>query len=116
MYSCYSFLTSALDGGEWSASRPGHALPPGKDPRYPLTGGWVGIRAGLDTEDTGKVLCLCRGLNPGPPVCSQTLYVIRCVRFYNRFGGNTVKGLRTLGDNIYDCVYATLNFPVILEG
>jgi hypothetical protein len=27
-YSSYSFLTSALDGGEWSASRPGRALPP----------------------------------------------------------------------------------------
>jgi hypothetical protein len=35
-YSSYSFLTSALDGGEWSASRPGHALSRGKDPRYPL--------------------------------------------------------------------------------
>jgi hypothetical protein len=35
-YSSYSFLTSALDGGKWSASRPGHALPRGKDPRYPL--------------------------------------------------------------------------------
>jgi hypothetical protein len=35
-YSSYSFLTSALDGGEWSASRPGRALPWGKDPRYPL--------------------------------------------------------------------------------
>jgi hypothetical protein len=28
MYSSYSFTTSALDGGEWSASRPGRALPP----------------------------------------------------------------------------------------
>jgi hypothetical protein len=31
-----SFLTSALEGGEWSASRSGRALPPGMDPRYPL--------------------------------------------------------------------------------
>jgi hypothetical protein len=29
-YSSYSFLTSALDGGEWSASCPGRTLPPGK--------------------------------------------------------------------------------------
>jgi hypothetical protein len=36
MYSSHSFTTSALDVGEWSASRPGRALPPGKDPRYPL--------------------------------------------------------------------------------
>jgi hypothetical protein len=35
-YSSYSFLTSAPDGGEWSASRPGRALPRRKDPQYPL--------------------------------------------------------------------------------
>jgi hypothetical protein len=32
--SSYSFLTSALEGGEWSASRPGSALPPGIKPPY----------------------------------------------------------------------------------
>jgi hypothetical protein len=36
MYSAYSFTTSALDRGEWLASRPGRVLPRGKDPRYPL--------------------------------------------------------------------------------
>jgi hypothetical protein len=35
-YSSYSFSTSALDGGEWSVSRPGRALDPGKGPRYPM--------------------------------------------------------------------------------
>jgi hypothetical protein len=35
-YSSYSFLTSALDGGEWSASRPGRALPPGKGSPVPI--------------------------------------------------------------------------------
>jgi hypothetical protein len=34
-YSSCSFLTSALEGGEWSASRPGRALPPGKEPLVP---------------------------------------------------------------------------------
>jgi hypothetical protein len=29
-YSSYSFSTSALDGGEWSASRPGRAFTPGE--------------------------------------------------------------------------------------
>jgi hypothetical protein len=51
MYSSYLFLTSALDGGEWSASRLDRALPPGKGPPVPIThwiGGWVGPRAGLD--------------------------------------------------------------------
>jgi hypothetical protein len=42
-YSSYSFLTSALDGGEWSASRPGRTLPPGKEPPVPVgqEAGWA---------------------------------------------------------------------------
>jgi hypothetical protein len=35
-YSSYSFSTSALDGGDWLASRPGHALPPGNEPPVPI--------------------------------------------------------------------------------
>jgi hypothetical protein len=35
-YSSYSFSTSALDGGEWSALRPGLALAPGKGPPAPI--------------------------------------------------------------------------------
>jgi hypothetical protein len=35
-YSSYSFTTSALDGVEWSASRRGRALPPGKGPTVPI--------------------------------------------------------------------------------
>jgi hypothetical protein len=57
----YSFFTSVLKGGEWSESRPGRALRPA-------------LRAGLDTEVRGKILCLCQGSNPGSPVCCQTLY------------------------------------------
>ena len=26
------FMTAAVEGGEWSAARPGRTLPPGKDP------------------------------------------------------------------------------------
>jgi hypothetical protein len=42
-YSSYSFLTSALDGSELSASRPGRALPRGKDPPVPIVqeAGWA---------------------------------------------------------------------------
>jgi hypothetical protein len=42
-YSSHSYLTSALDGGEWSASRPGRALPPGKGPPVPTgqEAGWA---------------------------------------------------------------------------
>jgi hypothetical protein len=42
-YSSYTFLTSALEGGEWSASRPGRALPPGKELPVPIVqeAGWA---------------------------------------------------------------------------
>jgi hypothetical protein len=73
-YSSYTFLTSGLNVGEWSASRPGSALLPGKDPSTHWIGGWVGLGAGLTHEARGKILCLCRGSNPSRPVCSQTLY------------------------------------------
>jgi hypothetical protein len=68
-YSSYSFSTLALDGGEWSASRPGRAFTPGeRTPSTHCTGGWVGLRAGLDTEVRGKILCPRRGSNPDRPV------------------------------------------------
>jgi hypothetical protein len=42
-YSSYSFLTSALEGGELSAPRPGHTLAPGKEPPVPIVqeAGWA---------------------------------------------------------------------------
>jgi hypothetical protein len=42
------FLTSALDGGEWSASRPSRFTPRGNAPGTHWIGCWVGPRAGLD--------------------------------------------------------------------
>jgi hypothetical protein len=50
MYSSYSFTTSSLDGGEWSASLPGRALPPGKDPWYPFYRRLGGPQRGPDTD------------------------------------------------------------------
>jgi hypothetical protein len=78
MYSSYSFTTSVLIGGEWSASRLGRASPPGKGP--PSThwiGGWMGPRAGVDTEARGTILSPLPGIEPrslGRPADSQTLY------------------------------------------
>jgi hypothetical protein len=51
-YSSYSFVTSGLDEDEWSASLPGRALPTGKNPGTHCTGGWVGLRAGLENINT----------------------------------------------------------------
>jgi hypothetical protein len=42
------FLTSALVGGEWSASRPGRFTPGERAPGTHWIGGWVGPSAGLD--------------------------------------------------------------------
>jgi hypothetical protein len=42
------FLTSALVGGEWSASRPGRFTSEGRAPGIHCIGGWVNPRAGLD--------------------------------------------------------------------
>jgi hypothetical protein len=41
-------LTSALDGGEWSASRSGHFTARERVPSTHWIGGWVGLRASLD--------------------------------------------------------------------
>jgi hypothetical protein len=42
------FLTSALVGGEWPASRPGLFTPGERAPGTHWIGSWVGLRAGLD--------------------------------------------------------------------
>jgi hypothetical protein len=41
-------LTSALDGGEWSDSRPGCFTPKERVSGTHWIGGWVGLRTGLD--------------------------------------------------------------------
>jgi hypothetical protein len=63
-YSSYSFTTSALDGGEWSASRPGRALPPGKGPPVPIVqgAGWAPEPVWTQRIED-KSLRLCRGSN-----------------------------------------------------
>jgi hypothetical protein len=48
MYISTHSLTSALDGGEWSASRPGRFTPRERAPGTHWIGDWVGPRAGLD--------------------------------------------------------------------
>jgi hypothetical protein len=44
----HAFLSSALDGGEWSASRPGRFTPRERAPGTHCIGGWVGPRAVLE--------------------------------------------------------------------
>jgi hypothetical protein len=70
------FLTSALAGGEWLASRPGRFTHGERAPGTHLIGGRVGPREGLDDVEGRKFLTL-PGLELrllGSPARSQSLY------------------------------------------
>jgi hypothetical protein len=56
-------LPSALDRGEWSASRPGRFTPGESAPSTNWFGGWVGPTAGLDVTGKRKILPL-PGIEP----------------------------------------------------
>jgi hypothetical protein len=68
-YSSYSFLTSALDSGEWSTSHPGRALAPGKGSPVPTVqeAGWAPEPVWTQRLKK-KSFCLCWGLNLDRPV------------------------------------------------
>jgi hypothetical protein len=55
MYSATHSLTSALDGGEWSAARPGRFTPRERAPFAHWIGCKVGPRAILDAVVKGKI-------------------------------------------------------------
>jgi hypothetical protein len=61
-------LTSALDGGEWSASRPGRFTPKERAPGIHWIGGWVGPRAVLDTVVKREIPSPRRESNPRTPI------------------------------------------------
>jgi hypothetical protein len=68
-YSSYSFSTSALDGGQWSGSRPGLALAPRKGPPVPIVqeAGWAPELVWTQRIQE-KSFCLCRASNLDCPV------------------------------------------------
>jgi hypothetical protein len=72
----YIFVTSALAGSEWSASRPCRFTPEERAPGTHCLGGWVDPRAGLDDLEKRKFLTLLGlELRPlGHPAHSQLLY------------------------------------------
>jgi hypothetical protein len=67
-YGATHSLTSALDGGEWSASRSGRFTPRERDPGTHWIGGWVGPRAVLDAVVKRKILSSRRESNPRTPI------------------------------------------------
>jgi hypothetical protein len=73
------FLTSAVAGGEWSASRSCGFTAGERTPGTHWLGGWVGPRAGLDDVEKRKFFTL-PGLELPPlgrPVRSQSPYRLR---------------------------------------
>jgi hypothetical protein len=60
-------LTPALDGGEWSASLPGHFTPREKGPSTLWIGGWVGPGAVLDAVVKRKTFQPPLGIEPYNP-------------------------------------------------
>jgi hypothetical protein len=62
------FLTSALDGGEWLASRPGRFTTRDRAPGTHWIGGWVDLRASLDDLEKRKFLTLPGDSNSDPSV------------------------------------------------
>jgi hypothetical protein len=75
------FLTSALVGGEWLASRPCRFTPLERAPGTHWIGDWVGFRVDMDDVEKRKI-CTLPGLELRPlcrPVRSQSLYRLHLV-------------------------------------
>jgi hypothetical protein len=66
-YSPTQSLTSVLDGGEWSASRPSCLTPRERAPNTHWIGGWVGPRANLDMVLKRKIPSSLWESNPCHP-------------------------------------------------
>jgi hypothetical protein len=102
------FLNSALDGSEWSASRPGRFTPRERVPGTHWIGDLVSPRAGLADVEKREFFTL-PGLEVQPfrrPWRSQSLYRLRCpdshvssLCVYTVYCTNTVQ--LTLINNIY---------------
>jgi hypothetical protein len=67
-YSSTHSLTSAIDGGVWSASRPGRFTPRKIAPGTHWIGGWVGPRAILYSMVKRKISSLRRESKPRAPI------------------------------------------------
>jgi hypothetical protein len=111
-YSSTHSLTSALDGGGWTASRPGRFTSRERAPSTHWKGSWVGPRAILDAVVKRKIPSPRRESNPRTPIVQPvaqryTYWSIRalvlptlmptkwCAYNDNHISQCLVKGLRT---------------------
>ena len=101
------FLTSALEGGEGSPSRPGRTLPPGKT-RYPLY-----RRLGWPQSRSGQV----RKISPPPGFDPWTVQPVelglsRSTFFWVTPKALSYKGFTSHGMAHHSCAILTYSIPV----
>jgi hypothetical protein len=82
-------LTSALDGGEWSASSPGLFTPRERAPGTYWIRVWVGPRAVLDAVVKRNIPSPRRESNPRTPIVHPV--VVAAVKYYG------IKGYKQIG-------------------
>jgi hypothetical protein len=78
-------LTSALDGGEWSVSRPDCFTPMERPPGTHWIGGWVGPRAVLDVVVKRKIPSPRRESKPRTPIVQSVAGKTKSYRWANPF-------------------------------
>jgi hypothetical protein len=81
------FLTSVLNGGEWSA-RLGETA---------LDTQWVGLRAGLDSMEMRQISFLCRKCNPSRPDHSPVAILTELSQFPKHYYRGQIKSGKMTG-------------------
>jgi hypothetical protein len=98
------FLMSALAGGEWSASCPGHFTPRDTAPGTHQIGGWVDPIAGLDDMEKFLDPTSTRTRPLGHPACSHVFIFQQPVQLYSpRYKITYIK-------KIFDCFNFFISF------
>jgi hypothetical protein len=68
------FMTTELDGGEWSVSHTGRFIPGGKNSGIHCIGDWMDPRAGLNSAENRRTFCPSRDSNLDRLACNHSLY------------------------------------------
>jgi hypothetical protein len=95
-YSCKYSLTSALDGCEWSASRPGRFNPREGALGTHWIGGWVGPRDGLHSVSEIKGDFKLSASSLGKPPSFFRLVKVKVISFA------ALKGTRPTSTNVFN--------------
>lgn len=78
----HAFLSSALDGCEWSALCSSYFTSWGKHSHYPIERQLVSPRDYLDVVVV-RIICSCQDSNPCFPACGQSLCWMSCLSSYH---------------------------------